>query len=75
MPQFTCCGLTFDGEQTYVEHRRKVHGEPPMVRHTCCGIKFYTAEGYREHRQRIHGENVAAGREGLLARLFKRIRS
>lgn len=72
MPQFTCCGMTFDGEQAYVEHRQKIHGEEPQVRHTCCGLSFYTEEGYAEHRRLIHGEAVPAGRRSWWARLLGR---
>lgn len=74
MSQFTCCGIVFDGEQAYIEHRQKIHGEQPVVKHTCCGIEFYTDEGYREHRQKIHGETSIAEPRGLLARLIKRLR-
>lgn len=71
MVTFTCCGITFEGEAAYVEHRQKIHGEQPAVKHTCCGIKFYTDEGYREHRQNIHGESAVEERGSVLSRLFK----
>ncbi|MBI4289708.1 MAG: hypothetical protein HY671_14930 [Chloroflexi bacterium] len=73
MPRFQCCGISFDGEQPYVEHRQKIHGEAPQVKYTCCGIKFYTDEGYSEHRENIHsGAKPGVGRRGWLARLFRR---
>lgn len=70
MPTFSCCGIAFDGEQAYVEHRQKIHGEQPSVKHTCCGIKFYTDEGFRKHREKIHGEEKPAAQRGWLSRLF-----
>lgn len=75
MVRFTCCGMTFGGEQAYIEHRQKIHGEQLAVPYTCCGMKFYTDEGYREHRQQIHGDSLPAKQGNWLARLFRRIRS
>lgn len=72
LPHFTCCGISFDGEAGYVEHRQAIHGEEPVVRHTCCGIRFQTEAGYAEHRAQIHGETAPAGARGLFARLFRR---
>ncbi|MBI2858908.1 MAG: hypothetical protein HYX90_07500 [Chloroflexi bacterium] len=60
MAKFSCCGSTFDGEQSYLEHRRLVHGEQSEVRHTCCGIQFFTDEGYAEHQLTVHGAGRAA---------------
>lgn len=72
MPQFICCGFTFDGEQAHIEHRQKIHGEQPVVKHACCGIKFYTDEGFREHREKIHGEKEPAARRSWWDKLFGR---
>lgn len=72
MPQLVCCGIAFDGEQAYIEHRRQIHGEQPKVKHTCCGIKFYTDAGYSEHRKQIHGEDKPTGLGGLLTKFLKR---
>lgn len=72
MPEFSCCGIKFSGEPAYIEHREKIHGEKPEVKHTCCGIEFFTQEGYTEHRQKIHGEAKIAQRQGFFARLFKK---
>lgn len=76
MAEFTCCGMTFAGESSYVEHLRQIHGEEPAAKHTCCGIPFYTDEGYAEHRTTIHGEASPPGRpaglRGLVARLLGR---
>ncbi|MBI4321416.1 MAG: hypothetical protein HY675_23230 [Chloroflexi bacterium] len=72
MPRFVCCGFTFEGEQAYIEHRQKIHGDQPEVKNTCCGIKFFTDEGYAEHRQLVHGESAPSRRRGFLARLLRR---
>lgn len=72
MPHFKCCGIDFDGEQAYLDHRRQIHGEQPTVKHTCCGIKFFTHEGYFEHRQTVHGDSGVPARRGFLARLLRR---
>lgn len=61
MARFVCCGITFEGEQSYIEHRQQIHGERPGVKCTCCGIDFYTDEAYSEHRLAIHGEGEPEG--------------
>lgn len=71
MPHFSCCGISFEDEPTFVEHRQQIHGEQVKIKHTCCGIKFYTDEGFSEHRQQIHGEEKP-GKRGFLARIFRR---
>lgn len=58
MPRISCCGINFDVEQSYLEHRRQIHGEQASVKHTCCGINFYTEQWYAEHRETLHGEKV-----------------
>ncbi|MBI2907874.1 MAG: hypothetical protein HYX92_09485 [Chloroflexi bacterium] len=72
IPRFECCGISFEGEQAYVEHRQKIHGEQLSVRYTCCGIRFYTDEGYSAHRQAVHGDSSVPRQRGFLARLLRR---
>ena len=72
MPQYFCCGINFDGEKDYVQHRQQIHGEDPKVKFSCCGIEFYTDEGYSEHRRKVHGGDNPAGKRSFLSKLFNR---
>lgn len=72
MLRLMCCGITFEAEDTYIEHRQQIHGEQPQLKHTCCGIKFYTDAGYYEHREEVHQEAKPAKPQGFWAKLFKK---